>query len=164
MEIQYLTYLRDNPDAYPNNIDDKDSIKPISLQEIEQLEQLYNNGGTFPRALRELLFLAGKSCYVLDYGIYNTQEKMQEFVRRRITATNRVINRPFFAVDTYNGSDQFIFVYLDEGDNPPTYEGHFYHDPIRDYDQPSWIWTVTPTLSDLINHGIDRVKQGRNPF
>jgi len=164
MEIQYLTYLMENPEAYPNSNNFKDTIMPISLQEIEILEQLYNHGNPFPKALKELLFLAGKSCYVLDYGIYNTQEKMQEFVRRQMLANNRVINRPFFAIDVYSGGDQFIFVNLDEGDNPPTYEGHFYHDPIKDYDQPSWIWTVTPTLSDLISHGIDRIKQGMNPF
>lgn len=151
MEIQYLTYLRDNPIGYW-------PIKPISLQEIEQLETLYNNGNSFPKVLKELLFLAGKSCYVLDYGGFEDQQQMQDFVRSEMADENKSITRPFFVVDVYNLGDQSIFVYLDEGDNPPTYELHYYAD------NDNWIHQVTPTLSGLINHGIDRMKQGRNPF
>lgn len=62
------------------------------------------------------------------------------------------------------GGDQFIFVYLDEGDDPATHEAHYYHDPVVDYNEPTWITNVTPTLSNLINQLVDRVKQGRNPF
>lgn len=149
MEIQYLTFLRDNPiGSWP--------IKPISLQEIEQLETLYNNSNPFPKALKELLFLAGKYCYVLDYGIFDNQQQMQDFVRSEMSEENKSISRPFFAIDVYNSGDQFIFIYLDEGDNPPIYEAHYYDN--------NWISQVTPTLSGLINHSIDRVKQGRNSF
>ncbi|WP_293303068.1 hypothetical protein [Pedobacter sp. UBA4863] len=151
MEIQYLTYLRDNPSGnFP--------IEPISLQEIQQLEILYNTGNPFPIALKELLFLAGQFCYVLDYGVFENQQQMQEFVRSEMAEENKSLSRPFFVIDVYNLGDQFIFVYLDEGNNPPTYEGHYYAS------NQGWISQVTPTLSGLINHGIDRVKQGRNPF
>jgi len=156
MEIQYLTYLRDNP-VYKGITKDM-PIKSISLQEIEQLEILYNSGNPFPKALKELLFLAGKFCYVLDYGVFESQQEMQDYVRSEMAEDTKAITRPFFAIDIYNPGDQFIFVYLDEGDNPPTYELHYYEDNDED-----WIWQVTPTLSDLINSGIDRVKQGRNP-
>jgi len=155
MEIEYLIYLKDNPSG-------NWSVEPISLQEIVHLEKLYTNGNSFPKALKELLFLAGKYCYVLDYGVFESQQQMQDFVRSEMVDENRVITRPFFAVDVYNSGDQFIFIYLDEGDDPPTYEAHLYHDPMRD--GGDWIWQVTPSLSALINHGIDRVKQGRNPF
>ncbi|WP_343534727.1 SMI1/KNR4 family protein [Pedobacter sp.] len=151
MEIQYLTYLRDSPIGnWP--------IKPISLSEIEQLETLYNNGDSFPKALKELLFLAGKYCYVLDYGVFDDLQEMQDFVRSEMAEENKTITRPFFAIDVYNLGDQFIFVYLDEGDDPPTYELHYYSD------DNDWIWEVTPTLSELINQGIDKVKQSINPF
>jgi hypothetical protein len=59
MNIEYLTYLRDNPIKYPNDLEDQYPIKGIPLSEIEALETKYNNGNVFPKALRELLFLAG---------------------------------------------------------------------------------------------------------
>jgi len=161
VEIKYLTLLRDNPIRV--GFGEDKSIRPMSLQEIGNLEHLYNNNNPFPLALKELLFLAGNYCYVLDYGIFPTRQEMQEFVRVRISRNNRQIIRPFFAVDVYNGGEQFIFVYLDEGDNPPTYEGHYYFDPSTD-DGSDWITPVTSTLSGLIDHGINRVKQGQNPF
>jgi hypothetical protein len=164
MEIKYLTLLRDNPIGNPSNPDFLRAIKPISLQEIAQLEQLYNDGGMFPKALKELLFLAGKSCYVLDYGRKETMAEMQEDVRRRMTAKSRILPRPFFAIDVYNAGDQFLFVFLDEGDNPPTYEGLYYYDPEVDSDYPQWYHPLGVTLSELIEDGVNRVKQGRNPF
>lgn len=158
MEITYLQYLRDNP--VKQGLTKDFPIESISLQEIEQLEEMYNNGNPFPKALKELLFLAGNFCYVLDYGIWDTQQELQDAVREKMADENRIISRPFYVVDTYNSGDHFIFIYLDEGDNPPTFVGH-YRD--RD-DRPNWITPITPTLSKLINDGIDRVKQGRNPF
>lgn len=53
MIIEYLKTLRDNPIINGYN------IEGISETEIQQLEQLYNNGNTFPKVLRELLYLAG---------------------------------------------------------------------------------------------------------
>ena len=164
MEIQYLTLLRDNPIANPSTPDFLNAIEPITLQEIAQLEQLYNSGNPFPKALKELLYLAGKSCYVLDYGIRETKAGMQDYVRSKMAAKNRTLPRPFFAIDVYNAGDQFLFVFLDEGDNPPTYEGLYYYDPEVDSDYPQWYHPLGVTLSELIDHKVDRVKQGRNPF
>ena len=160
MEIQYLKLLKDNPEAYPNDIDYKGAIKPIPMEEIIHLEQLYNNSNPFPVALRELLFIAGESCYVLDYGLDETQEELQEYVREKLIRKGRVINRPFFVIDVYNSGDQFLLVYLDEGDNPAVYEAHYYDHS----DWPDWISLVTENLSTYINVLIERVKQGRNPF
>lgn len=164
MDIKYLTLLRDNPIGNPSEPNFLRAIKPISLQEIAQLEQLYNNGNAFPKALKELLFLAGKSCYVLDYGMGETQEDIQNFVRSRMTNKNRILPKPFFAVDLYNNFEQFIFIFLDEGDNPPTYEGLYYYDSETDSDYPEWYHPLGVTLSELIDDGVNRVKQGRNPF
>jgi len=38
MNIEYLTYLRDNPIKYPNDLEDQYPIKGIPLSEIEALE------------------------------------------------------------------------------------------------------------------------------
>ncbi|MDR6761149.1 hypothetical protein J2Y38_001347 [Flavobacterium sp. 2755] len=70
---------------------------------------------------------------------------------------NRSINRPFFAFDVYGG-DTFLFIYLDEGDNPPVFQAQ----PYSDYD--NWIRPLNQTIQSIINIGIDRVKIGQNPY
>lgn len=159
MDIHFLQHLRDNPSAYPNDTDYKDTIEPISLEEIEHLEQLYNNGIPFPKALRELLYLAGNDCYVLDYGMYDSQELMQIAVREWMVNYNRSLTRPFFAIDVYNAEGQFLYVYLDEGDNPFVYQAYL---PTRSDIVP--FKSFNKTLSDFIKVHIDMVKQGYNPF
>jgi hypothetical protein len=159
MEINFLNQLKDNPSAYPNNKDFKGTIEAISLQEIESLEQLYNNGNTFPKALRELLFLAGNFCYVLDNGWYNTQQELQVATREWLADHNKSITRSFFAIDIYNGPEQFLYVYLDEGDNPFVYQAYL---PTRNDIIP--FTNLNKKLSEYINSLIERVKQGYNPF
>lgn len=162
MEIQYLTILRDNPVKigvtrnFPN--------RGISEVEITQLEQLYNNGNPFPKALKELLFLAGESCYVLAY-LNDSQQAMQNYVRNQLQKRSLEITRPFFAIDVYNSSDQCLIAYLDEGEDPIVYSV-FYE--FQDYDGDDYpeVQFITPLkkLSAYINSGIEDVKNGFNPF
>lgn len=158
MNIVYLKSLQQNPVEYGDGWDT--TIIPVSLQDIGQLELLYNSGNPFPIALKELLYLAGADCYVLDYGLNDTQQELQEYVRGRMQETGRSISRPFYVIDIYNAGGQFLFVYLDEGDNPVVYEGHYY-DNVH---FSSWIRQIMPSLSDLIDHRVERVLKGRNPF
>lgn len=158
MEIKFLEKLKNYPSAYPNDADYEGTIKGINLQEIEFLEQLYNNGNTFPKVLRELLFLAGSYCYVLDY-FDDTQEELQTDVREWLSNYNRSIIRPFFAIDAPNPGEQFLYVYLDEGDDPAVYQAHL---PIRNDILPFTI--LQSTLSEFINVHIDMVKKRYNPF
>ena len=97
---------------------------------------------------------------MLDYGLNDTQQELQDFVRENMQEENRVITRPFYAIDVYNAGDQFLFVYLDEGDDPAVYQAS-YEDLS---DRPNWINKVTPTLSNFVNRKIERVKKGQNPF
>ncbi|RZK50974.1 MAG: hypothetical protein EOO87_18800 [Pedobacter sp.] len=156
MEIKYLKELEKNParDGFIN--------KPMSLSEIEQLELTYNNGNPFPMALKELLSLAGHDCIVLDYGLNETQSELQEFVRENMAEENRVISRPFYAVDVYNAFDQFLFIYLDDGDNPPLYEAYYGDNTFGG--QVGWIRKMQPNFVNLINLRIQSVKEGLNPF
>ena len=155
MEIEYLKELHNNPNRRG---DPNFTIKPILEPEIVYLEQLYNAGNTFPKALRELLYLAGNYCYVLDYGISESQEELQGFVRGELNYYNKEISRPFFAIDVYNASDQFLLIYLDEGDNPAVHEAHYYENSL------GWIRLISYNLSQYIDNLIVRVKEGRNPF
>ena len=158
MEIKYLTQLKNNPSAYPMDVKYPQTIVPIPLSEIAQLEKLYNNNSPFPVALKELLFLAGDYCYVLDTGTFDTQQEMQEYVRGKLISEDLLISRPFFVIDVYNAPDQFLFVYLDEGDNPAVYEAIYYNET------PNRIHHINDSLSGYIDALIERVKEGRNPF
>ncbi len=160
MNILYLKELQNNPSLEINNSGYFSEISGLSEQEIVQLEKVYNNFNTFPKALRELLFLGGKDCYVFDNGLEETPQQLQNYVRNKLIKKNKTISRPFYVIDIYNAPDQFIFVYLDEGDNPPVYEAH-YEDTI---DRSNWIVKVDSSLSNYINYLINRTKKGENPF
>lgn len=165
MNIEFLTELRDNPCAYPNDIDFKGEIEGIPLSEIEQLEQAWNNGIPFPKALRELLFLAGNDCYVLDTGLMESQQQMQEDARLWMTleGQQRTINRPFYVIEVdYN--ERFTMLYLDEGDDPNVHFVCLPDIPVYTSIGRSWKHDSGRTLKDLINFKINMVKQGRNPF
>ncbi|MFD2603554.1 hypothetical protein [Flavobacterium suzhouense] len=155
MEIEYLKELQKNP--YRSGKLDLNN-EPIPESEIIHLEQLYNQGKTFPKALRELLHLAGNFCYVLDYGVNESQEELQEYVREKLDFRNKIISRPFFVIDIYNVGTQCLFVYLDEGNNPPVYEG-FYSDKTSE-----WIRLISYSLSKYIDTLLVEVKEGKNPF
>ena len=158
MEIQYLAKLKDNPSKNPNSVEHPWTIQPITLTEITQLEALYNNGQLFPKALRELLYLAGNYCYVLSMGSCDTQQQMQELVRNQIDIANKEITSPFMVIDIYNESDQFLFIYLNGSDNPTVYEAEYYET------NENWIELIADSLSGYIEILIQKVKEGRNPF
>ena len=161
MEIKYLLMLKNNPAVYPNDPEYEARIKSISISEILQLEQTWNNGKEFPAALRELLFLAGDFCYVLDTGLMESQQEMQEEARQWLSDFNRTISRPFYVIDVYNAGEGFLFVYLDEGEDPKVNCTYLPH---RDYDDASWLSSTDRSLSNFINSRINDVKQGYNPF
>ncbi len=157
MNIEYLKILRDNPYEYPQNLEESFTIEGISLTEIEQLEQTWNNGNPFPKALRELLFLAGDYCYVFNFGIYDTQQELQEAMREDLVDNGKTITRPFYVMDTWN-ADQYYFVYLDEGENPNIYEALPYED------SSIWLRNTHNNIKSLAEHRIARVKKGENPY
>ncbi|WP_343531982.1 hypothetical protein [Pedobacter sp.] len=156
MNIEVLKNLRDNPS------DGTFANEPISMQEITMLEQEFNGGNQFPKALRELLFLAGKFCIVFDYGLNDSQQEMQLDARADLPEYNRVVNRPYYIVDVYNAGEQFLFVYLDENQiDPILYEASLPH---REYEVRPWVHSLNRTLSQFIQVRLDDVKKGFNPF
>lgn len=159
MNIEVLTELRDYPSRYPNDTEHRHENQGLTITEIETLEQTWNTGGTFPQALRELLFLAGAYCHILDYNIHEDQQEMQEEIREAMQLRGDSFSRPFYIIDNYGG-DQFLFVYLDEDQtNPMVYEyvpGAL--DRGRPLDRPLY------SLSHLVHLGITAIKEGRNPM
>ena len=84
----------------------------------------------------------------------DSQQEMQEDVRERWAEERHEFTRPFMVIDVYNFTDQFLFIYLDEGDDPPVYSA-LYDDRIRE---------IQPSLSVFLEKKINRVKEGINPF
>jgi len=119
MVIEYLTDLQDFAFiGYDGTII---TNKPISVEEILELEKEFNNGKIFPKALRELLFLAGSSCKLLDYSIFSSQREIQESIIEDLKNDGLEMKRPYYVLEIYDAGSTFYFVYLDEGDNPIVY-------------------------------------------
>lgn len=112
-----LEYLKNLENIHTSN----KRISKIGVSEIDisLLEEKLNL--SFPKAYKEFLFIAGNRDGILgdwNRGFDNLeliQEEAEEsFVRVGLDLTN------FFAFAEY-ARDQFIFFFLDEGENPPVY-------------------------------------------
>ena len=166
MEIKYQTALKNNPVITVTTGDIADggsysfSLEPLTLGGIIKLEAIYNSGHQFPASLRELLFLAGKACYVLDYGLYDTQEEMQDDIREVLVERGvTILTRPFFVIDVRSGPSIFLFVYLDEGVNDPViYEAN----PHTTVSDP--LLSLQASLSTFVNARIDYLLRGVSPY
>lgn len=163
MQIEILTKLRDYP------VDPKRGSlftnEGISETEIAQLEQTWNNGNPFPKALKEFLFLAGKYCYLCEI-LMDSQEEFQQFVRQRMLNNDEigfVFSRPFYVIDTtpgYGGSN-FGFVYLDENEEDPWMHAND-GEPCTtevECDRP-----LNYTLKEMLHGSIDRLLSGRDLY
>jgi hypothetical protein len=169
MEIKYQTGLRDNPVIKPttglmaNGNDFSFTLEPLTIDEIIHLEINYNSGNPFPASLRELLLLAGKDCYVLDYSTFDSQIDLQNEVRDDLMGFKCHIARPFFVIHVQYGSIPFLFVYLDQPiDDPPVYIAELDED-IHGTPKMEIRW-VNFSLSSFVNDRVEYLKAGGNPF
>lgn len=120
------------------------------MNQLNQLEQLYNSGSLFPKALRELLLIGGNTCYALNHLWYKTQQEIQSSSREWLIEYNTIIERPFFVIDVYNVGIPFYYIYLDEGENPTVYKTFI----ITNSDRIS-IESLDTNLTTYINNLID---------
>ncbi|GAB2691377.1 hypothetical protein GCM10027037_13310 [Mucilaginibacter koreensis] len=162
MTINYQTQLN-NHRASPKN--SALTLEPLTLEQVEQLEQQYNGGKNFPAALRELLYLAGQYCYVVDTGLNETQQEMQEHVRALMIDPEYEyycsIPRPFYIFEVLDGGEQFQFVYLDENqEDPVIHVAELY----ENRDGNPWIKKLNFTLSQVINERVSRMLRGESPY
>jgi hypothetical protein len=159
MDIQYLKNL-DNNKIVSTPLGGTKKLQPISLEEIVSLEEKYNNKKQFPIVLREMLYIAGQYCYLLDYG-NNSQDEIQRNARLLLAEFGKVLTRPFYVIDVYYANDQFLFVYLDEDQNDPVVYEAFVPDIPN---QSDWISNLDNTLTEFINTGLQNVLNDLNPF
>ena len=152
MELIYLQKLKDTPKK--NFTGTIDYNKPISISEINQLESNYNSGNPFPKALKELLFIAGDYCPYLDKGLTDTQQEFQDSIIEDLGYENVNITRPFYAIDDFMGiGEYFMFIYLDEGKpNPPVHMAQIISEGILE------VTDFSPSLSEYLNLLIDDAK------
>lgn len=163
MEIIYQKQLEKYPSITSPTGGFTDSLRPLTIAQIEQLEHEYNEGKPFPQSLRELLYLAGGYCYVLDYGLNDTQQELQEDTRSYMAESyNANITSPFYVIDVYNALDQFLFVYLDKDNEAPfVYEAYMPDYGRKDKD---WLRKFDSNLSQYTDKCMERLLHGYNPF
>ncbi|CAA0205625.1 SMI1/KNR4 family protein [Tenacibaculum maritimum] len=118
MEIKYLKKL------VKNSTIRKSTIRGVSEEKINKVEKKFNI--KFPQAYREFLFLAGDYCGALP--LYDTADLEtlasdwhQEIMHEVLGEYGTKIERPFWLYAESNGCEQFVFFYLDEGDDPYIY-------------------------------------------
>ena len=90
----------------------------LSIEEIKLLEEKYNSGQLFPKAIREYLFLAGGRNN-LGLDVYKNINEMQIQSAKVLKHYDNHINRPYFVISQYDNCMQFAFIYLDEVDEDP---------------------------------------------
>lgn len=156
MEIKYLTRLRGNP-----KMDRGGSLPPainrgLTMEQITTLETKYNSGNPFPVALRELLFLAGDYCYLLD--TYPDIDEHNEYCPDYISRHGGTPTTNVFYIDMIQG-DQFFYIKLDDGPDPKVY---FYSTLWESYTTTGPITTFDIYLSSFINNRLERVSRNEN--
>ncbi len=111
MEIKYLEVVRNNPriNRFVN--------EPMTITEIEALEQIYNEGNKFPQAFREYLFLAGNFNNFTFDDLGEGLDGLQKMAYEELDSTEQKVDRPFFAFDVYNS--QYSVIFLDETKEDP---------------------------------------------
>ena len=156
MEIKYLKTFQQNPRSNMSNTFGGNI--PMSLEEIQQLEQLWNNGKPFPVVIREFLSIAGKHNWLFEGG-------NPEFIRSLILSDNKRINvpldRPFIGLYAGLSYPQFFLVFCDEDQvDPDLYELLLYEDDEMDAwgnsDHPGQrLFKTGSKMSEYINGAVE---------
>ncbi len=119
MEIEYLQNYRDNIDILNRN-KNRSPVEPATMEEIQALEAELNNGTPFPKTIREFLYLGGNlSRLPGTLGIYHIK-RFTKLAKEHLKKAGHPFTRPILVFHQLD-SEQFVFVYLDEGDNPKTW-------------------------------------------
>ncbi|MCB0514952.1 MAG: hypothetical protein R2798_02165 [Chitinophagales bacterium] len=152
MEIKILKQMESTPklNGWVN--------KGLTIEEIQDLETLYNQGNLFPTALREFLFLAGNFPNI-GFGLHDNIWRLQQRAREGLADYELEITRPFFAFDHLDSCSSFTLVYLDENqEDPDVYTATPYL--IEDFGEPFINRYKDYTFSSLVNEHIYRIKRG----
>lgn len=162
MEIKILKKYAENINDLKNFSVSED--KGISMERIIELENILNQGKPFPLVFREYLYLGGDFDTIGFNGpIDGLYDKMTKGYRLRLKERRNInLDRPIIVFDSFEG-ESFMFIYLDEGDDPQPWNASL--DKAYDTDEGKKIWKVPhPSFSDLVNTLVDRALNGLQPW
>ena len=155
MKIELMIYLKNNLNL-PNTVAKSEGLK---INEIEKLEQKYNNKKKFPKAFREYLFLAGEyfngGFDTLGEGL----DQLQKYVIEDLEKTKKTVDKPFFAFHVYDGL--YSVILLDETNEDPKV---YMIDPFEALERSTLVsipkggFKENYTFTELVNESIRRVK------
>lgn len=126
-----------------------------------------NNGKIFPRAFREYLFLGGEfnnlgfDCHGIGF-CKEKWVKMKEYYEEEMPKYKVSLNRPYVILHSLDGVC-FMFIYLDEGDDPQVYNFGV-HPDYRDDNGDVIFFAKKQTFSELINRLVDYALRGLQPW
>ena len=152
MKIKYLQKFEENKDkfkyvkTYPT--------QGCSLNEIKVLEEKLNNGNPFPKVFREFLFIGGEvSCLPFNMK-FSWMERETKDCLEGLKNRGLKTDRPIVVFDQLD-SEQYSFIYLDEGDNPQPWNCFAVEDEETIWKSPF------NTFKDLIEVSVDLALEGR---
>lgn len=149
MEINYLKQLEENSTLRTH------TNRGLSLEQIRDLRDKFNNGKPFPKAFEEYLFLAG-SYNNVGYDDPGTLEELQEEVKVALESYGQTIDRPYFAFHSVDWN--FLAILLDETDEDP--KVYVFEPGVAKKTGSPVIRYAEFTLSKNINERIRRIKEG----
>lgn len=140
------------------------NIKGTSKQNLNKIENDFNI--KFPESLYEFLLLAGEEYDDIFDGIgacklsrfkYNI-----ELAQKLLAERNLDFKKKYIPFASYSG-DQFMFVYLDEGDDPTVYQfetelfycGVDYMPESSSWGYPRGVSKIADSFSDMINRIVE---------
>ncbi|WP_336958622.1 hypothetical protein [Chryseobacterium contaminans] len=151
MEINYLKLFQQNPRSDLNDLSTVPNTG-MNNQQIQQLEQLWNNGNQFPTVVKEFLSIGGIYNWIFEGG---DQKQLRSLINRYCQEINYSITRPFMALTKSFSDPQFFIVFLDENQiDPKVYELNLYtNDELSQYGV-SRLEAIGGTLSQAINEAV----------
>ena len=158
MNIKYLKSFQENISNLRGSIS-----RGLNIEEITFLEEKLNNGNSFPKALKEYLYLAGEyntlgfDTQGIGYG-GNEYLAMMEFYEKKMKQKGLKMEKPYLILHSHDG-ECFLFLYLDEGDDPQPYnfgvdEGY------RSENGEIIFKTPQNSFSELVDVLVDRALKG----
>ncbi len=134
----------------------------MSMTEIQDLETALNHGNPFPKAFREYLYIGGKyNALGFNTGLGDFKG-MDTYYKKKVKARGLKIDRPYLIIDSFEGYI-FMFIYLDEGDNPTVW----FCSIDEDYDSEDGksIWKLPdPNFSALVDDLVNKALKGLTPW
>lgn len=124
-----------------------------SEQDIERIESDYNR--KFPKAYKELLFLAGKGFvpFGFDFGTDWMEENVWPSEKEWMKACEDKVKSAYWIIGTDEGGP--LIIYLDEGENPAVYYCEIEAINIRS----DWYRKIADSLSQFAQTWIDYHRQ-----